>query len=360
MAQSSRPYTNNSTGDGTSYTAAQWRSIYRDTFTSGVMTGLATTGAASPLSVSAGSAWIDGVYYQSTAAEALTVATPAATTAGHVILRVDFATGVQTARLVAVRATSGSLVLPTLTTTSDTLFEMRLATFTITAAGAITLTDARTWLHPNARLDRSSIDGGTNTRIPYFDSTGRLTDSALMGFDGSTLHNTATNGAVELGARNTSNTPLVDFHSSGNDIDYDARIVASGGNASIGNATLNMLAGALQWGGLELLRVFRRQGGHATDWSVAGGTNLTPAGVYLQVGSAPVTVAGFTNNGQTTITFPQAFSATPVVIACGASFLHAGVDNVTATGARLWLSNYLANGTTYNNQPVTWLAIGPR
>lgn len=59
----------------------------------------------------------------------------------------------------------------------------------------------------------------------------------------------ASNADIEMGNTSASNTPHIDLHSSGNNIDYDARIIASGGTASNGAGTLNIQAGALQFNG---------------------------------------------------------------------------------------------------------------
>lgn len=60
---------------------------------------------------------------------------------------------------------------------------------------------------------------------------------------------TAGNGSIEMGrVDGTSSTPFIDLHSSGNNTDYDVRILASGGNASVGQGTLAITAG----GGLTL------------------------------------------------------------------------------------------------------------
>lgn len=65
-------------------------------------------------------------------------------------------------------------------------------------------------------------------------STGVLYTAALLV--------TGVNTGVELGSTSQANTPYVDFHSSGNNIDYDARILASGGTASDGNGVLTYTA----------------------------------------------------------------------------------------------------------------------
>lgn len=49
----------------------------------------------------------------------------------------------------------------------------------------------------------------------------------------SVLSGTAANASIELGAPNSGNTPFIDFHSSGNAVDHDFRLIASGGDATL-------------------------------------------------------------------------------------------------------------------------------
>jgi len=60
---------------------------------------------------------------------------------------------------------------------------------------------------------------------------------------------TATNANIELGA-GSSNTPFIDFHSGSTSVDYDSRILASGGNGSSGNGTLDLYAASLRRNGV--------------------------------------------------------------------------------------------------------------
>lgn len=62
---------------------------------------------------------------------------------------------------------------------------------------------------------------------------------------GGIITTTQAGGGVELGSLSTANTPYIDFHSSGNNIDYDARILASGGSATLGQGTIDIKAGTL-------------------------------------------------------------------------------------------------------------------
>ncbi|BAU40036.1 phage minor structural protein [Ralstonia phage RSP15] len=79
---------------------------------------------------------------------------------------------------------------------------------------------------------------------------GTLTTTVAVNTNGMSIGSTsATNSGIEFGNSNgTVTTPFLDFHSSGNNIDYDARIVASGGNTSVGQGTLNLNA---KWIGIN-------------------------------------------------------------------------------------------------------------
>ena len=50
------------------------------------------------------------------------------------------------------------------------------------------------------------------------------------------------NSFIDIGSTTVAGSPLLKFHSSGNAIDYDSRIFASGGNSTIGNGTLTIEA----------------------------------------------------------------------------------------------------------------------
>lgn len=163
MPERSSIWNSTGVGDGalTGITQQQWLEMYRDSFTSdrfsseGVLAGvsgeLKVTGSSSPLAVAAGAGYVYGFYYQNTASLNLSVTTPSVgTTGGHVVLRADWTA--QTVRAVAVRNTDGTNSTPALTQTAGTTYEIRLATFTITTGGAITVTDARDYCHPSPAL----------------------------------------------------------------------------------------------------------------------------------------------------------------------------------------------------------------
>ncbi|WP_063891256.1 MULTISPECIES: tail fiber protein [unclassified Ensifer] len=96
-------------------------------------------------------------------------------------------------------------------------------------------------------------------------TTGKLADARLPTImSGKTFAGTVTasglvtvapNQGIDLGPINTANTPFIDFHSAGTGTDYDARILANGGNATSGNGGLTYIA----------------NGGHCFTGDVVGG-----------------------------------------------------------------------------------------
>lgn len=79
---------------------------------------------------------------------------------------------------------------------------------------------------------------------------GGLTVGASVGIGASAA---ATTG-IELGdTSGTATTPYIDFHSGATAVDYDARIIASGGSGSTGGGTINITSAALQWNASAIL-----------------------------------------------------------------------------------------------------------
>lgn len=64
----------------------------------------------------------------------------------------------------------------------------------------------------------------------------------------SALFLTGVTPGIELGSTGTTNLPFVDFHSSGNNIDYDVRIIASGGTSTVGQGGLSIVASLINLG----------------------------------------------------------------------------------------------------------------
>jgi hypothetical protein len=61
-------------------------------------------------------------------------------------------------------------------------------------------------------------------------------------YNGAVSFGVQNEGSIELGRTDAAGTTLIDFHSSGNNNDYDSRILASGGSATVGQGVLSHLA----------------------------------------------------------------------------------------------------------------------
>ena len=102
-----------------------------------------------------------------------------------------------------------------------------------------------------------------------------------------------------------------------------------------------------------------RQGGHTTNWATVGTTDYTPGAVIMQGG---VRAAGSGTSGNATITFPQAFGGTPIVIpvimeesfgvACSTNW-NAGATTVTQT-----VVSWACTGASEPTINIAWIAIG--
>lgn len=83
---------------------------------------------------------------------------------------------------------------------------------------------------------------------------------------------------MEMGkaGRATAGTPYIDFHSSANNHDYDTRIIASGGTATVGQGSLDIRSAQLQHNGQEILDAgnYTTYTVPKTDASFAGTTKV--------------------------------------------------------------------------------------
>lgn len=121
---------------------------------------------------------------------------------------------------------------------------------------------------------------------------------------------------------------------------------------------VNAGATAPEWSDPAVLElIHRRQGGNATNWAVQGSGNYTPASAMIQCGVARVAVSG--GNGFVVVTFPVAFSGTPVVLITkpfdGVANYDFGISSVGTTSFRI---DY-AYPSGSLNVDTSWIAIGP-
>ena len=105
--------------------------------------------------------------------------------------------------------------------------------------------------HPVATTGNLIETTGTATVANGIDFTGYTFSDSLLKATGVSLKSTSlklsgTNAGIELGSLSSTNTPVIDFHSSGNNIDYDARLIASGGDSTTGNGRLSVYGTAFR------------------------------------------------------------------------------------------------------------------
>lgn len=108
-----------------------------------------------------------------------------------------------------------------------------------------------------------------------------------------------------------------------------------------------------------------RQGGDATDWSRQGTTDydLDPSDVQMVGGVIRVVVATGDLIGNSTLTFPIAFTYKPIVFVPGATDgdvkrIYADLSTVTTTDINIWVELETANDLGNTNVDVPWVAFG--
>jgi hypothetical protein len=154
MAQKSLFWSTGVAGDGLSaYSQDDMFAWLKRTFGDGIKKAyggdLVVSGTASPVSVAAGAAVVNGAPYENTTAVTVAVPTPTAgTTAHRVVLR--WSDTLNTVRIALVSATDGVSTPPALTTTPP-VYEVLLADLTITTGGVISVVN-----HPPFLGQRSS------------------------------------------------------------------------------------------------------------------------------------------------------------------------------------------------------------
>ena len=196
----------------------------------------------------------------------------------------------------------------------------------------------------------------------------------------SNLRMTANTPSIEMGSTSVSNTPYLDFHSSGNNIDFDSRILASGGTGSVGQGALTITAG----GGVNVsgnLAVTGNYTGNGTtltgvETSAHASSTYSPilrtqtsfgATTYTLQLSDTGSIIYPTSNSPVTITVPNS-SSVAFTVGTQIDFIQFGSGKVTfsaAGGVTLLSANsYKSIAGTFSacsivlGAPNTWYLIG--
>ena len=282
-------------------------------------------GGANTVNIGSGGALVDGKVYNNSAVVAVNI--PSAVGGGNtridrIVLRAGWTA--QTVRITRIAGTdAASPVAPAITQSSGTTYDIMLCQVLVDTAGAVTVTDERTL----AQVQAADIASLAVT-------SAKLAASAVISGKIAT-------GGVSAAAQ-ISNDVIDSQHYVDGSIDY-----------------AHLAAGAS--------KLTDRQGGSASDWSAVGSTTYTPITVRMQAGAKLhfVSISAGRTNVSTTVTFPQAFSNVPLVLATlGAvsngfiTVLEILVSVVTATTATIYM-RVEADAPQSGNININWLAIGP-
>lgn len=131
------------------------------------------------------------------------------------------------------------------------LYRSGVATLTINASGLPDTTNARDLGSTSLRWRKlwgvdADLSGGLNV-------TGNVTLGQDLTLSAGRLYITQANAGLEFGAMGVSNTPFFDFHSGAVAVDFDARLLASGGTGVNAGGTLQVQAATLALTGAQTI-----------------------------------------------------------------------------------------------------------
>ena len=373
MAENSILWTTGTSGDGTStYTQTQTTDAFRDLFvsdnyaTQGVLVGnggeLAVTGTSTPVAVASGAAVVYGFLYRNTAAVTFAVATPVVgTTAHRIVLRADYSA--RTVRLAKLSATDGVNTPPAVTQIANTTWEISIATLSITTGGVITVTmDPNRFAHYPTAVATENIDDGAVTAPKL---AAAVAGNGLAGGAGTALSVNTDGSTLEISSDTLRIKDLGVSTAKLADLSVTASKIAS---LAVGNGALQ--ADSVQAAqiasdsvddtkvGNRVAQFYRRQGGSSSAWGSAGSTDYTPTSVRMQGGAVSFSAGASTTTTQG-VTFPVAFSNTPLVFI---TQQNSPTQDITVSAIASSTSVTISaknDGLAGDTVSIAWLAIGP-
>ena len=355
----------------------------------GVLHELLVAGIATPLSVGSGSAICYGLYIND-ADTTIAVTTPAVgTTGGRVVLQTNWAgtggAGLEArTRIAVIMSADGNPVIPALTQAFGTTWEISLASFLVTVAGVITVTDARTFRRSTAMVGTNEIDNLAVTIAKINNSA--VTDPKLRNSAGLSVIGRSAAGAGAV-ADITAAADNQVLRRSGAALGFGTVNTDGITNLAVTTAKIDnlgvtsgkigagaVIAGKIAAGGVDVTgclandivddtkvgnrvpQFYRRQGGNAADWSINGANNYTPTTVRMQGGSILTSAVA-----DVTVTFPVAFSNVPIVYITNGSSAATGdmSAQLVSFNATQFVVRYINAAGARQIAQVHWLAIGP-
>lgn len=163
---------------------------------------------------------------------------------------------------------------------------------TVGAWREVAYTDAPTFTGTGRFVGNLTVNGITNT-------TGLNNSGALRSSGSSYLGN-----QMELGTVGTVSPVYIDFHSGASDIDYDSRIISTGGTTAVGNGALSYIAASHTFNGSIGAGIISASSiSVSTGLGIANSSNTVLAGLSLYGGAQSgkpncgITFTGTSNAG---------------------------------------------------------------
>ncbi|MBI6944193.1 hypothetical protein JET76_22980 [Pseudomonas putida] len=250
---------------------------------------------------------------------------------------------------------------------------------TLTVAGVSTLNSTLTVAGATTLKTTLGVTGAT-TLSSTLSVAGAATFAANVTVNGTcVMANGNVGTSIEIGSVSKAGTPYLDFHSSGQNIDYDSRILASGGDGTVGGGTLTLMGGNISLaadtsvtGVLNVSSVLATAGSVRAANYVDLGYQTTTAGsraISFYSNSDSTRTASIAVGGTTAALATMALTAGTVAIVGAATFSSA----VSITGAATLSSSLAVTGaatlastldvagvmTVANSlRPAQWIDIG--
>lgn len=328
------------------------------------------SGTAPSITVQPGAAVAYGFAYENTGVVTKTLTKPVVnTTGGYVVLEARWST--MTVRVATIQNTDGVAALPALTRTPGTLYQVPLASYTVTTGGTVTVTDVRGFLHFNTRVENRMIDEKSITynKLEY-EAVNRYGDDMLGPLQVPLL--------AASGRNTTALGGVIEWHGAGPYLNWNIEVIGD---------HMEVIARAEDVGGTRFsllgfhergLRNYRqgghyapistRQGGSPTSWATNGTSTQTVQPAIEQLGyiNLPATLTPTSGFVQINVTFPKSFLYSPHVMltANGPSNnapMHGWVSTVTPTAFVITVqppaSGLISGGAGVDNG-FFWRAVG--
>lgn len=386
----------------------------------GYLNELEVTGASTPVSVDKGGALVKGKWYDNDASLTIAVTTPAVDDrTDYIVLRTDWSAKTIRA-VVKENPVEGTGTPPALTQTDGTTWEIPLAELLVAhITGAITVTDAREWATPNVEITTPHLADDAVTGPKLRDSAeysvmGKsdagagdpediaLATNTILGRVAGDVEDIAVGAntvlgrvagnivaaqavAAQIAADAVTTVKILDENVTKAKLVHSAAYSVVGkATAGVGdpadivagaNAVLGREAGDMAFAqvataqiandavddtkaGARVAQFYRRQGGSATIWSSGGSTDYVPTAVRMQGGSYAWSGSAAAS-GSFTVTFPVAFSYTPLLyLTFIYKTVHAFLAVVNMSATQFDIIWETESGTV-TEVDMFWLAIGP-